>query len=189
MPFDTSTLERLDEIVNNACSNPTTSIPGTTVVVVGKDGEELFAKAAGKRGVDSEEPMTLDSVYFIASCTKLLTAVAVMQLVEKGTLELDDAAQTESLCPELRGLQVLRADGALEEKQVAITLRMLLSHTAGFGYAFFNERVRDWCLAAGVRAFPETLEDVTLPLLFQPGTGWEYGVSLPRPTATTFDIC
>ncbi|KAK8110145.1 beta-lactamase/transpeptidase-like protein [Apiospora kogelbergensis] len=173
MPFDTSTLERLDEIVNNACSNPTASIPGTTVVVVGKDGEELFAKAAGKRGVDSEEPMTLDSVYFIASCTKLLTAVAVMQLVEKGTLALDDAAQTESLCPELRALQVLRADGALEEKQAAITLRMLLSHTAGFGYAFFNERVRDWCLAAGVRAFPETLEDVTLPLLFQPGTGWD----------------
>ncbi|KAK8855024.1 Beta-lactamase-like protein [Apiospora arundinis] len=179
MPFDTSTLERLDRLVDSACTDPTSDIPGTTVVVVGKDGQELFAKAAGKRGVASPgEPMTLDSVYYIASCTKLLTGIAVMQVVEQGTLKLDDADQIETLCPELKDLKVLRPDGSLEEKKVGITLRMLLTHTAGFGYAFFNERLRDWCAAAGVRALPGTLEDVTLPLLFQPGEGWEYGVGV-----------
>lgn len=179
MPFHTSTLERLDKHVDVACADPVSGIPGVTVVVVGKDGEELFAKAAGKRGVDSTEPMTLDSIYYIASCTKLLTGIAVMQLVEQGKLQLDNPDQTESLCPELKGLKVLRPDGTFEDKKVGITLRMLLSHTAGFGYAFFNERLRDWVVGAGLNVFPETVQDVTMPLLFQPGEGWEYGVSLP----------
>lgn len=189
MPFNTSTLERLDKHVDDACADPVSGIPGVTVVVVGKDGEELFAKAAGKRGVHATEPMTLDSIYYMASCTKLLTGIVVMQLVEQGKLQLDDPDQLESLCPELKDPKVLRPDGSFEEKKVGITLRMLLNHTAGFGYAFFNERLRDWVLGAGLNVFPMTVQDITMPLLFQPGEGWEYGVSRPLSNTVTLTYC
>lgn len=67
------------------------SIPGFVFVAVNKDGEEIFAHASGKRGVSTEEPMTLDSVFWIASCTKMVAGIACMQLVEQGKLHLDDA--------------------------------------------------------------------------------------------------
>ena len=89
----------------------------------------------------------------------------------------DDGDQLEGLCPELKTLKVLKKDKTLEEKKKQITLRMLLTHTAGFGYSFFNERLRDWGIPAGIDEFSGRVEDMISPLLFQPGEGWEYGVS------------
>ncbi|KAL4952507.1 beta-lactamase/transpeptidase-like protein [Aspergillus filifer] len=178
MPLKAEVTSRLTEIVEKACEDPATGIPGATVVVVGKDGEELFAHSAGKRGIGSDEPMTLEHIFWIASCTKMLVGVACMQLVERDILKLDDAEQTESLCPELKNLKVLRPDGSLEDKKYPITLRMLLTHTAGFGYTFFNDRLRQWSYPAGIDEFSGRIEDVTTPLLFQPGEGWEYGVGI-----------
>jgi CubicO group peptidase (beta-lactamase class C family) len=177
MPLPEETLATLCTLVDNACSDPKTTIPGAVVVIVDKEGNELFAHAAGKRGAESSEPMTLDTIFWIASCTKLLVGIACMQLVEQGKFSLDDESQIEELCPELKDLKVLKEDGSYEEKKKAITLRMLLTHTAGFGYTFFNERLRDWSYPAGVDEFSGRVEDVTsTPLLFQPGEGWEYGV-------------
>lgn len=181
MPFDAQTISNLQATVDAACADKNKDIPGVTVVVVGKDGKELFAHAAGKQGVTSDEPMTLDNIYWIASCTKMLVGVACMQLVEKGVLKLDDGDQLESLLPELKDIKVLRQDGTLEDKKTQITLRMLLTHTAGFGYSFFNERIRDWAFPAGIDEFSGRFEDIKMPLLFQPGTGWEYGVCEPLP--------
>jgi CubicO group peptidase (beta-lactamase class C family) len=177
MPLTTETVSKLRGIVDTSCADEKTGIPGATVVVVGKDGNDLFAHSSGKRGVASSEPMTLDSIFWIASSTKMLVGLACMQLVEKGSLRLDDGEHLENLCPELRTLQVLRADGTVEKKNKAITLRMLLTHTAGFGYTFFNERLRDWFLPVGGDEFSCRFEDMLMPLLFQPGEGWEYGVS------------
>jgi CubicO group peptidase (beta-lactamase class C family) len=118
----------LDDIIRKACEDPN-AIPGATVVVVDKAGNELFAKAVGRRGCESEEPMTLDSIYWLASCTKLLTAIACMQLVEQDRIKLDDVGELETICPELKAVKVLRDDGLLEEKKQGITLRMLLTHT------------------------------------------------------------
>lgn len=176
-PLTEQTLNTLRSTVDAACYDHSKGIPGATVVVVGKDGEELFAHASGRRGMASTEEMTLDSVYWIASCTKMITGVACMQAVEKGLLRLDDGDQLEGLCPELKALQVLKEDRTLEDKKRQITLRMLLTHTAGFGYSFFNVRLRDWGLPAGIDEFSGRLEDMISPLLFQPGEGWEYGVS------------
>lgn len=176
MALNSKLVAKLREIVDNACTDQSAGIPGTTVVVVGKDGE-LFAHSAGKKGVASDEPMTLDNVYWIASCTKMLAGIACMQLVEQGILKLDDGEHLEGLCPELKDLQVLREDGTFEKKKRAITLRMLLTHTAGFGYTFFNERLRDWSLPIGGDEFSGRFADINMPLLFQPGEGWEYGVS------------
>lgn len=178
MSLNAQVQSHLRDIVDKACEDQKSGIPGTTVVVVGKDGNELFAHSAGKRGAGSEEPMTLDTIFWIASCTKMVTGLACMQLVEQGILKLDDAEQTESLCPELKSLKVLLPDGSFEEKKNGITLRMLLSHTAGFGYTFFNERLRQWSYPIGADEFSGRIEDMKMPLLFQPGEGWQYGVSM-----------
>lgn len=177
MSLSAESLNRLRDIVDSSCADQKTGIPGVTVVVVGKDGNELFAHSAGKRGVSSNDDMTLDTIFWIASCTKALTGVACLQVVEKGLLKLDDGENLEKILPELKDFDVLRADGTIEKKKRAITLRMLLSHTSGFGYAFSNERLRDWGLPAGIDEFSGSFKDIKVPLLFQPGEGWEYGVS------------
>ncbi|KAF1972330.1 beta-lactamase/transpeptidase-like protein [Bimuria novae-zelandiae CBS 107.79] len=176
--FSAETLSHLSQVTDAACADQAAGIPGAVIVVVGKDGKELFGHAAGKRGTGSDEPMTLDSVFWIASCTKVIVGVAAMQLVEKGILKLDDSAQVETLCPELKDVQVLQADGTLVPKKRGITLRMLLSHTAGFGYTFFNERLRDFGRPTGWDEFSGLEFDIKQPLVHQPGENWEYGVSI-----------
>lgn len=181
MSFTAETVAKLRGIVDASCTgaDDNTSIPGTTVVVVDKNGNDLFTHSAGKRGLVSSEPMSPETIFWIASCTKMLAGVACMQLVEKGVLKLDDGEHLEKLCPELQTKQVLRPDGTFEKKNKAITLRMLLTHTSGFGYAFFNEKLRDWSFPGGIDEFSGRAEDIVeMPLLFQPGEGWEYGVSI-----------
>ena len=177
MPLTAQTVSKLRGIVDASCADAKTNIPGATVVVIDKNGEDLFVHSAGKRGVTSNEPLTPENIFWIASCTKMLAGLACMQLVEKGVLKLDDGEHLETLVPELKTVPVLRPDGTFEKKNKAITLRMLLTHTAGFGYTFFNERLRDWSFPAGLNEFSGRFEDLQQPLLFQPGEGWEYGVS------------
>jgi CubicO group peptidase (beta-lactamase class C family) len=127
--FSTAVLNSLRQTVDTACTDPKSDIPGATVVIVGRDGKELFAHCAGKRGVNSHELMTQENIYWIASCTKLIVGIACLQLVEQGKLALDDSNQLEKLCPELKSVKVLQDDGTLVEKKRGITLRMLLTHT------------------------------------------------------------
>ncbi|RDW77816.1 beta-lactamase family protein [Coleophoma cylindrospora] len=176
--FSATVLGSLRQSVDAACADPKSGIPGSTVVVVGRDGKELFAHCAGKRGVNSDEPMTLDNIYWIASCTKIIVGIACMQLAERGILALDDSDQLESLCPELKEVKVLQDDGTLVEKRRGITLRMLLTHTAGFGYTFFNDKLRDYSFPIGYDEFDGSMYDMLQPLVNQPGEGWEYGINI-----------
>ncbi len=176
MTFSKNATDQLRSVMRNAVAGPD-GIPGATVVVVNRDGSELFAHSVGKRGGSIDEDMTLEHVYWIASCTKLLTAIACLQQVERGVLKLDASDQLEDLCPELKSLMVLGRNGDLEPKRKGITLRMLLTHTAGFGYSIFNEELRDWSLPMGIDEFACDFSELDVPLLFQPGEGWEYGVS------------
>ena len=129
MPLSEDVLKNLRKTVEDAVADPKSDIPGASVVVVGKDGKEIFAHAAGRRGVSSSDPMTLDNVFWIASCTKMIAGLACMQLVEQGKLHLDDGDEIEKLIPEFKDLQVLQKDGKLVPKNKKITLRMLLTHT------------------------------------------------------------
>jgi CubicO group peptidase (beta-lactamase class C family) len=178
MPFSSEVVKKLQETVEFACADPLKDIPGASVVVVGRDGKELFAHSAGKRGAVSNEDMTLDNIFWIASCTKMAVGIACMQLVEQGNLSLDDAEQLEKLCPELKDIKVLQDDGTLVEKKRKISLRMLLSHTAGFGYTFFNPKLRDYNHSIGFNEFSGKFEDIIQPLVNQPGEAWEYGVNI-----------
>ena len=140
-----------------AATTTATGIPGLVFVAVDSKGETIAACASGKRGLGkgkaSAEPMTMDTVFWIASCTKLLAAMACLQAVERGQLRLDDHRQVYDLCPELEKVQVLQDDGTLVDKTSDITLRMLLSHTAGFGYELsvyaimtFQKRIIRHCI-------------------------------------------
>lgn len=113
----------LDGLVQDACAD-STSLPCAGAVVVGNGtrwATGLFEHVDGQA-----------DVYWLASCTKLVTSIACMQLVEKGVLSLDDADQLERLCPELKDVKVVDENGALTEKRGRITLRMLLSHTGKY---------------------------------------------------------
>lgn len=123
------TITKLRCLVDGACSDKQFDLPCASVVVVGKEDRsatELFFHSAG--GTDEGHPNGTE-IYWLASCTKLITGIACMQLVEKDTLDLDDADQIERFCPELKDIKVLGEDGILVEKAERITLRMLLTHT------------------------------------------------------------
>ncbi|KAI1662591.1 beta-lactamase family protein [Daldinia decipiens] len=183
MGFSEEAISELRSIIEQSIisggESTASTVPGTVAVVVDRDGNELFAHSAGKRGIVSNEAMTLDNVFYLASCTKLIAGLACMQLVEKGELKLDDAAQVEELCPELKDIKVLKDDGTFEEKKKGITLKMLLTHTSGFSYSFFNETLRDWSLPIGIDEFSGDIKDILkIPLRFQPGEKWEYGIGI-----------
>ena len=74
-------------------------IPGTVYCAVNKNGDLIFEHASGVVGMGKQEKMTMDSVFWIASCTKMITGIACMQLVEQGKLALDDAEMVEKIAP------------------------------------------------------------------------------------------
>jgi CubicO group peptidase (beta-lactamase class C family) len=118
--------------IDEATASPD-DIPGLVFVAVNKKEELIFKHASGVRGINTGVPMTLDTTFFIASCTKMITGIACMQLVEQGKLDLDSVEKAEEICPELKAVKVLveKEGGGFElvEKKRGITLRMLLSHT------------------------------------------------------------
>ncbi|KAF5650026.1 beta-lactamase [Fusarium sp. NRRL 52700] len=175
---------KLRDIIDEYTTGGTESkIPGIVYSAFRNDGEPIFQHYSGLRGVTSESPMSEETIFFMASFTKLATSVACMQLVEQGKLLLDDANQVEAICPELRDVKVLarNEDGKLElvEKVRRITLRMLLTHTAGFGYAFEDEKLAEFSRPIGFDDFSgEAIETANRPLVNQPGDTFQYGVSM-----------
>jgi CubicO group peptidase (beta-lactamase class C family) len=116
-----------------------------------------------------------DAIFAIASMTKPVTSVAVMQLVEARRVKLDEPAAT--YLPELGTVRVLDG-GTLRPPKTPITVRHLLTHTAGFGYEFLN---RDVFELVSKKAVPSVMAGgdgfLKAPLLFDAGTRWEYGIS------------
>lgn len=139
------TTAKLRSLVEQACGINTGTkadkhlqpLSFASIVIVSKASksdrpEEVFAYAAGRPRLlsgNATKVGAMDSIHWMASFTKLVTAIACMQLVEQGKLALDDADQVERLCPELRDVKYLADDGTLEQKSGRITLRMLLTHT------------------------------------------------------------
>ncbi|KAK5141091.1 beta-lactamase/transpeptidase-like protein [Cryomyces antarcticus] len=179
MPLSKKATETIQSSLDGVTSDSKTGISGMVFVAVDKHGKQLAAAASGNRGLNSKEPMTMDTVFWIASCTKLIGAIACMQLVEQGKLKLDDEKQCEEILPELKNMKVLDESGKLVDKKGGITLRMLLDHTAGFGYTFFNEGLRDHGRPIGYDEFNMDVKELaTMPLVNQPGSRWEYGTNI-----------
>jgi methyl acetate hydrolase len=119
--------------------------------------------------------MNKDAIFAIASMTKPVTSVAVMQLVEAGKVKLDEPAAT--YLPELGTVQVLEG-GVLRAPKTPITVRQLLTHTSGFGYEFLNGDLHEYAAKGKVPSMREGGEGfLKAPLVCDPGTRWEYGIS------------
>src|SRR6185437_4173171 len=114
--------------------------PGV-VALAADDHGVIYEGAFGRRAVDKPEPMTLDSVFRIASMTKAITGTAAMQLVEKGQLGLEQPiGEVLPLIKDVKVLEGFHEDGAprLRDPKAPIRLRHLLTHTSGYGYDIFN---------------------------------------------------
>ncbi|HEX6212818.1 MAG TPA: serine hydrolase domain-containing protein [Methylomirabilota bacterium] len=157
------------------------SMPGI-VAVAATDKGTVYEGAFGTRQIGSSAPMTLDTVVWIASMTKAITATAAMQLVERGKLSLDRPA-TE-VVPELARAQVLDGfDGAgqprLRAPKRPITLKHLLTHTSGFAYEIWRPEIAQYQQVTDTPGITTCANAaLTTPLLFDPGDRWEYGISI-----------
>lgn len=171
-------LDAVQKSLDSVTSDSKNGIAGIVFTAIDKNGEYLTANASGNKGLATNKPMDLDTVFWIASCTKILATMVCMQLIEQGKLSLDDHKSLYKLCPELEKVKVLQ-NGKLVDKTKDITLRMLLNHTAGFGYEFFNHALRDYGRPIGYDCFSGNIDEIlSMPLVNQPGSRWEYGVSI-----------
>ncbi|KAI0532089.1 beta-lactamase/transpeptidase-like protein [Xylaria digitata] len=160
-------------------------------VLVDKNGV-VYTGTAGRLDFDPSSPAyEQDSVSWLASMSKLATAVSLLQLVERGIIGLDD--DIRSTLPELAALPVLcgfENDGKpiLEVHGRVITLRHLLSHTLGIGVDMADPDLIQWSKSTGRRInyMSYTLEGISTPLKFAPGEGWYYGTAPLGMASTTF---
>jgi len=149
--------------------------PGFAAAVIARDGQRLIA-CAGARGADNPHPMTPDTMFSIASCTKAITSVAALQLVERGLVDLD--APVGEHLPALAAPRVLTSFDAVgapvtRPATKPITLRHLLTHTSGLAYDFCSVDLAT-CLAATGGSLMSGA-DPDIPLMFEPGEAWQYG--------------
>jgi methyl acetate hydrolase len=148
-------------------------VPGVVVAVVGKDGI-LYHEAFGRSRTLSNVPMAKDTIFNMASMTKPVTSVAIMMLVDEGKLKLDDDIAT--YLPKYKNPLVIskfnEADATYETRPAKrpITIRHLLTHTSGIGYAVGSSMVTK--IVAKTKK-----SELDLPLQFDPGESWAYGPS------------
>ncbi|KIW37031.1 uncharacterized protein PV06_10664 [Exophiala oligosperma] len=165
---------------------PDRRIPGAVVMAADASGKIIYSQAEGQTSVDPDEakPMSIDTTFWIASCTKLATSIAALQAVEKGLLDLD--ADISKVLPEWKEPEILTGFSDAGEPQLKkaskkITLRQLLSHSSGMGYDFLNPELAKWRQFKGqpIGASGEPLtKRQFLPLVYEPGEGWSYSVAI-----------
>jgi methyl acetate hydrolase len=171
-------ISRIDRALRQAVDSG--AVPGV-VAMAADAGGLVYEGAFGQRSLAGDTPMSLDTVFWIASMTKAVTSVAAMQLVERGVLALD--APIGELLPGLATPKVLEGfdpggQPRLRPARRPITLRHLLTHTAGFSYNTWNP---DMGRYMELTRLPATvsgrLAALQAPLVFDPGERWEYGIN------------
>jgi methyl acetate hydrolase len=156
-------------------------IPGV-VAMAATGNDVIYQGAAGKRDLGKDDAMTPDSVFWIASMTKAITTAAGMQLVEQGKLSLDEPIG--KLLPDLASPQVLdgfddKGEPKLRPAKKPITLRQLMTHTAGFAYDMWNGDVGKYLEKTATPGIITCLNAaLKTPIMTDPGTRWEYGTNI-----------
>jgi CubicO group peptidase (beta-lactamase class C family) len=156
-------------------------IPGV-VAIAASSQEVIYQGAYGKRDLSKDDAMTADSVFWIASMSKAITSAAGMQLVEQGKLSLD--APIGNVLPDLASPQVLEGFDANGEPKLRpaknpITLRQLMTHTAGFCYDMWNGDMVKYLEKTGTPGITSCKNAaLKTPIMSDPGTRWEYGTNI-----------
>jgi methyl acetate hydrolase len=170
---------QIDQILRQKCEAK--EIPGV-VAMAATGSEVIYQGAFGQRDLAKDDAMTADSVFWIASMTKAITTAAGMQLVEQGKLSLDEPIG--KLLPDLANPQVLEGFDASGEPKLRpatkpITLRHLMTHTAGFAYDMWNADMGKYMEKTGTPGIISCLNAaLKTPLASDPGTRWEYGTNI-----------
>ena len=169
----------IDELLRQKSADK--EIPG--VVAMAANGNEVIYQGAyGKRDLSKDDAMTADSVFWIASMTKAITAAGAMQLVEHGKLSLH--APIGKVLPDLAAPQVFEGfdsngEPNLRPAKCEITLRHLMTHTAGFAYDLWNGDMVRYLEKTGLPGITSCKNDaLKTPLMTDPGTRWEYGINI-----------
>ena len=164
----------------------TGKLPGATTLVA-RHGKIVFCESEGFRDLEAPKPMTADTILRIYSMSKPITSVALMMLYEEGLFQLDDPVS--EFIPEFKNTRVYVSgdtdDMVCEPLKTPITLHHLLTHTSGLTYGFGNqgpvsqlyqENHTDFNTHDGL--LERVVERLArIPLEFQPGQCWNYGVS------------
>ncbi len=180
-------LARIDKVINQYIENKW--LPGA-VALIARHGKIVYYKNFGTRDFQTKETLQKDDIFRIASMSKGITVVAVMMLYEEGKFLLDDPIS--KYIPEFKNpkilLKVNKKDSTYTSKpsKNEITIRNLLTHTSGIGYAFQNPKLSIIYQKAGVpggfvRSYDTLANKMKtlgkLPLLHEPGERWTYGLS------------
>lgn len=171
--------EAIDQALRQAVDRG--DVPGLVAAVTDRSGT-IYEGAFGMRGLGGETPMSNDTVFYLASMTKPITATCAMQLVEQGKLALD--APISQYVPDAKKLQVL--DGWDEQGQPRlrppkreITLRDLNTHSSGFAYNIWDADLDRYMKETKFPGLDSGREEAFYPpLMFDPGERWEYGISI-----------
>jgi methyl acetate hydrolase len=171
--------ESLDTLLQSGVAKG--SVAGVSAAVTGRDAV-LYEAAFGERALGGGVPMTVDTVGWIASMTKAITGAAAMQLVEQGKLDLDvPASRWAPYLGEVQVLEDFDASGKprLRAPKRPVTLRHLLTHTAGFGYANWDEKIKRY---TEMKSLPASnsgdIRGLHQPLVFDPGERWLYSIGI-----------
>lgn len=172
-------MSEIDRILQEAVDSG--QVPGVVALASDAAGT-LYEGAFGRRLLPDGPVMTIDTVFRIASMTKAVTATAAMQLVERGKLSLD--APAGDTVTELRNPMVLEGfdehgTARLRPARRPVTLRHLLTHTAGFGYDIWNAEIARYMKLNDLPAARTgRLASLRAPLAFDPGERWQYGINI-----------
>ena len=155
-------------------------LPMSVALVANSEGV-LFTHASGYRDSENEQMMRLDSIFAIASMTKVITTIAVLQLVEAGLIQLDSGL--DQYLPETMNPKIIQGfdkddNPIFVDAARSPTVRELITHTSGYVYSIWNEMA----LSAQAKGVTSPLgggkESIVAPLYFEPGSKWEYGVGI-----------
>ncbi len=169
----------LDAVLKRACESG--AVPGVTAAVGTREGL-IYEAGFGQRALGQDAAMTADTVGWIASMTKAVTAACAMQLVEQGKLSLD--GPIADVLPVLGQTQVLDGFDAsgqpkLRPAKRPVTLRHLMTHTAGFSYDMWNADIAAYQKARNIPGVVSCQNKaLSTPLVFDPGERWEYGINI-----------
>jgi len=142
----------------------------------------IYAGASGHANPQTGTAMTPDTVFWLLSMTKAITATACMQLIEQGKLRLDQPAG--EILPELKSPQVLVGFDASGQPELrparnTITVRHLLTHTSGFTYSIWSENLSRYEKVTGMPDIGYSMNGAfKAPLEFEPGERWQYGIGM-----------
>lgn len=194
-------MEHFETFLENATAKGSNAIPGAAMAVVDRDGMSMlikttrcqltcagnyvYQKVSGANGIlPDAEPLEFDQTYSIASCTKLITTIAALQLVERGLIGLD--APLDRHLPELalQPIVTQTKDGQLryDRAKVSITLRHLITHSSGTTYDWLDPTLFAWRASRGETPALVIDGDVAngyaCPRRFESGTSWNYSGGL-----------